>query len=170
MPSKPSSVKEYLDSLPDDRRRVIAKVRTVIRKNIGKEFKETIQYGMLGYCLPHSVYPHGYHCDPKQPLPFAGVASQKNHIGLYLFCLYSSPGDQQRFREEWLATGRKLDMGKACVRVKKLEDIPLEVLGRAIKRATARKFVKAYESGLPASVLEKRGKKKSTRKKTARRS
>ena len=156
MPAKPPTVKQYLDSLPEDRRRVIAKVRATIRKNIGKEFREGIQSGVLAYYLPHSVYPQGYHCDPKQPLPFAGVASQKNHIGLYLFCAYCDPQEQERFREEWLATGKRLDMGKSCVRVRKLEDIPLEVLGRAIKRATARKFVKAYEAGLPESVKKKR--------------
>jgi hypothetical protein len=88
-----------------------------------------------------------------------GIASQKSHIGLYLFCVYTQPGEAERFREEWLATGKKLNMGKSCVRVKKLEDIPLEVVGRAIKRITAKKFVASYEASLPESVKKKRARK-----------
>ncbi len=147
MPEKPTTPKAYLDSLPEDRKRAISAIRTVIRKNLNPGFKEGMQYGMIGYYVPHSVYPDGYHCDPKQPLPFASLASQKNHIGIYLFCLYSSPGDMAKFVEEWEATGKRLDMGKSCVRVKRLEEVPLEVLGRAIKRATVKKFVAAYEAG-----------------------
>ena len=168
MPSKPSTVKELLDSLPDDRRKAIQAIRKVIKANLDKKFTEGIQYGMLGYSLPHKVYPAGYHCDASQPLPFASVASQKNHIGLYLFCVYCDPDEQQRFREEWLASGKKLDMGKSCVRVKSLDDIPLEVLGRVIKRMTARKFVAAYEASIPASTREKAAKKASKKKPAAK--
>jgi Domain of unknown function (DU1801) len=156
MQAKPTTVAEYLVSLPDDRRRAVKAIRKVIKASIDKPFKEGLQYGMLGYFLPHSVYPEGYHCDPTQPLPFVSVASQKGHIGLYLFCIYCCPEDQAKFRKEWLATGKKLDMGKSCVRVKKLEDLPLEVLARALKRMTAKRFVKAYETLLPASVKNKR--------------
>jgi hypothetical protein len=147
MPTKPKTVEAFLDALPEDRRQAIEAIRKVVRKNIDKKFEEGIQYGMLGYYLPHSAYPAGYHCDPKQPLPFASIGSQKNHIGLYLFCIYCDPDEQERFKEEWLATGKRLDMGKSCVRVKKLDDLPLDVLGRAFKRMTASKFVKAYEAG-----------------------
>lgn len=171
MPSKPTTVKELLASLPPDRREAIEAVRATIKKNIDKRFKEGIQYGMLGWFLPHSEYPEGYHCDPKQPVPFVSVASQKNHIGLYLFCVYTTPGEPERFAKEWKAAGKKLDMGKSCVRVKKLEDIPLPVLAKAIKRNTAKKFVAAYEASLPESVLKKRAgaatKKKAAPKKKA---
>ncbi len=156
MPEKPTTPKAYLDALPDDRKRAISTIRTVIRKNLNPGFKEGIQYGMIGYFVPHSVYPDGYHCDPKQPLPFASLASQKNHIGIYLFCLYCNPGDMEKFVEEWKATGKKLDMGKSCVRVKRLEEVPLEVLGRAIKRATVKKFVAAYEAGLSGTAAAKK--------------
>ncbi|MDA1263826.1 MAG: DUF1801 domain-containing protein [Planctomycetota bacterium] len=160
MPTKPSTVKELLDALPEDRRKAIQAIRKVIKANLDKQFAEGIQYGMLGYFLPHKVYPAGYHCDTTQPLPFASVASQKNHIGLYLFCIYCHPEESARFREEWLASGKKLDMGKSCVRVKSLDDVPLEVVGRAIKRMTAKKFVAAYEESVPAAAQKKPAAKK----------
>lgn len=160
-------MKEYLASLPEDRRKALEAIRKVIRANIDKDFEEGMQYGMLGYYLPHSKYPSGYHCAPEQPLPFASVASQKNHIGLYLFCIYCDPGEQETFAREWLASGKKLDMGKSCVRVKKLEDIPLDVVGRAFKRATAKKFVAAYEASLAGSASKKPAAKKAPPKKKA---
>lgn len=148
MPDKPTTVKQYLDSLPADRREALQAIREVILKNLDPAFEEGIQYGMIGYYLPHSVYPKGYHCDPRQPLPFASVASQKNHIGIYLFCVYCDEGEKERFAAEWTASGKRLDMGKSCVRVKNLEGVALGALGKAIKRATAKRFVKAYESAL----------------------
>ncbi len=105
-----------------------------------------MQYGMIGYFVPHSVYPAGYHCDPKQPLPFAGLASQKNHMSIYLMCLYSDSDLQEWFRAAWTKTGKKLDMGKSCVRFKKIEDVPLKVIGQTIKRVPAKKFIERYES------------------------
>ncbi len=167
MPAKTITLREYLAALPADRRPAIEALRKVIKRNIGKEFKEGIQYGAIGYFLPHSVYPNGYHCDPSQPLPFAGIACQKNHIGIYLFCVYTTPGEPDRFREEWLATGKKLDMGKSCVRVKKLDDIALEVVGRAIKRMTAKKFIASYEAGLSDAVKQKIARKAGGKKKAA---
>ena len=158
MKSRATTVEEYLASLPDDRRTAIEAVRKVVAKNIDKAFEEGIQYGMLGWYLPHSSYPEGYHCDPRQPLPFASVASQKNHIGIYLFCLYMDPDHMRLFQEEWQAAGKKLDMGKGCVRVKKLDDIPLDVLGRAFKRIRAKAFVEIYERSLPESAKRKRAK------------
>jgi len=150
MKSSAKTVKDYLKSLPEDRRLAIEALRKVIRKNIDKAFEEGMQYGALGYYLPHSRYPDGYHCDPKQPLPFAGIASQKNHIGLYLFCVYTSSHEEAAFRKDWMASGKRLDMAKSCVRVNKLEDIPLDVVGRAFKRITAKKFVASYERSLAA--------------------
>ena len=134
----------------------------MIRKNIDKKFEEGLQYGMLGYYLPHSVYPDGYHCDARQPLPFASLASQKNHIGIYLFCVYTSPEAQDWLVREWKKTGKKLDMGKSCIRIKKLEDVPLDVLGKLIKRIKAKDFVASYEASLAGS---KSAKKKATKKK-----
>ena len=168
MPTKIQTVTDFLAALPEDRRRTIKALRAVIRKNIDKPFKESIQDGVLAWSLPHSVYPDGYHCNPEQPLPFGGIASQKNHVGLYLFCIYCEPDGPDLFRKQWLATGKKLDMGKSCVRVKTLEDIPLDVVGRAIKRMTAKKFVAAYEAALPASVKKKIAARKTARKPAVR--
>lgn len=164
MSAKPSTVPELLAALPEDRRRTIKALRTVIRKNVDKAFKESVQDGVLAWSLPPSVYPDGYHCNPEQPLPFAAVASQKNHVGIYLFCVYTGPDGPEQFREEWLASGKKLDMARSCVRVKRLEDIPLDVVGGVIKRMTAKKFVAAYEAGLPASAKQKIAHKKATRR------
>ena len=149
MSTKPASPKAYLDSLPDDRRKAIAAVRATIRKNLPKGYAEGIQYGMLGYFVPHSVYPDGYHCDPKQPLPFIGVGSQKNHMALYLFCIYVDPKVQERFVKEWKASGCRLDMGKSCVRFKSIDDVPLDVLGKTVSRIPVKTFVKAYEASRP---------------------
>lgn len=153
MQSKAKTVDAYLSALPEERRSVLAAVRAVILKNLDHQggLEERMQYGMIGYALSHRVYPAGYHCDPKQPVPFAGLASQKNHVALYLFCIYTNPAERERFESEWRATGKKLDMGASCVRFKKLEDVPLAVVGKAIKRATAKRFIAAYESGLSQS-------------------
>lgn len=160
MPAKPATVEEYLATLPEDRRAAVEAVRKVILKNLGKGFEEGMQYGMIGYYVPHSVYPAGYHCDPKQPLPYAGLASQKNSISLYLMGLYGSPEDDAWFREAWAKTGKKLDMGKSCVRFKKLEDVPLDVIGQAIKRIPAKTYIERYEATLAGRGKSKeRGKK-----------
>ena len=156
MPSRPATVAAYLDELPEDRREAVEVLRAAINANIGPEFEEGIQYGMLSWYLPHSVYPHGYHCSPDQPLPFASVASQKRHLGIYLFCTYTVPGERERLAEEWQATGCPLDMGKGCIRAKSIDDVPLKVLGKAIRRVTAKKFVAAYEDALPEKVKGKR--------------
>ncbi|MEZ5977343.1 MAG: DUF1801 domain-containing protein [Planctomycetota bacterium] len=136
MKSSATTVDAYLASLPADRREAIEAVRAVVRKNLDRKIAEGVQYGMVGWFVPHSVYPAGYHCDPKQPLPFASLASQKSHMALYLFCIYGDAEEKARFVEEWKATGKKLDMGASCVRFKKLEDVPLDVVGRAIERMT----------------------------------
>lgn len=142
----PTTVAKYLAALPEDRRKALKAVRKVVRANLDPKFKEGIQYGMIGYFLPHSVYPAGYHVDPAQPLPFASLASQKHHMALYLFCIYAVPGEAERFAAKWKATGNRLDMGKSCVRFRKLEDVPLQVVGDAIRRVTANRFVAAYEA------------------------
>ena len=168
MQSKASTAAAYLAELPPDRKKAISAVRKVVLENLDQKggLEEVMQYGMIGYAVSHAVYPDGYHCDPKQPVPFAGLASQKNHMSLYLFCIYSSEEDRARFEAEWKATGKKLDMGKGCVRFKKLEDVPLEVVGRAIKRATAKRFLAQYEAVIKPTGGAK-GKRPATSKKPA---
>ena len=158
MDTKASTIKRFLSTLPADRRRTIQAIRTVILENIDTPFAEGIQNGAIGYFLPHAVYPAGYHCDPSQPLPFAGIAAQKHHIALYLFCVYTDPQQEAWFRAAWLKAGKRLDMGKSCVRVKTLEDVPLEVVGRLFKRVQAKAFVAQYESSLPPSARRAREK------------
>ena len=163
MISKAKTVNEYLAELPEDRRAAIEAVRTVILKNLDKRYEEGMQYGMIGYYVPHSVYPDGYHCDPRQPLPFASLASQKNHMAIYLMCVYGSPEQEARFRKEWTKTGKKLDMGKSCVRFKKVEDLALDVLGQTIARVPADKYIEFYERAIRTGG-SKRPKKAGTKK------
>ncbi len=125
MQSKATTVEQYLGELPADRREAVQAIRNVILKNLPKGYEEGMQYGMIGYFVPHSIYPPGYHCDPKQPLPFACLASQKNYISVYLGCVYGNPEHEAWFREAWAKSGKKLDMGKSCVRFKKLDGVML---------------------------------------------
>lgn len=154
MPHK--TIQSYLADLSPERLELVEAIRKVIDANVDPRCESGMQYGMPAWYLPHSEYEHGYHTDPKEPLPFASVASQKKHVGIYLFCIYCTPAEQERFAEEWKKTGCPLDMGKSCIRVKSLDQVPLAVLGRAIKRATASKFIRAYEAVLPTSVKKKR--------------
>jgi Domain of unknown function (DU1801) len=151
MKSKAMSVEQYLAELPDDRRQAIEGVRQVILTNLDKDYEEGIQYGMIGYYVPHRIYPAGYHCDPSQPLPFATLASQKNHMSLYLMCVYGSTELAKWFQDAWAKTGKKLDMGKSCVRFKKLDDLALDVIGEAIKRVPAKKYIAAVEAATSGS-------------------
>ena len=150
MSNRVTTVSEYLRSLPDDRRKAIEAVRKVILANLDEDYEEGIGYGMLSYHIPHRVFPAGYHCNPKLPVPFANIASQKNHMAIYLMCIYGVPEQEEWFRKAWAKSGKKLDMGKACVRFKKLEDLPLEVIGEAIRRVPAAKFLAHYQSVLDA--------------------
>ncbi|MDI1447486.1 DUF1801 domain-containing protein [Polyangium sp. 6x1] len=150
MQSKASTVEAYLESLPSDRRAALEAVRAVIRKNLDADYEEGMQYGMIGYYVPHRVFPPGYHCDPKQPLPFASLASQKNHMAIYLMGVYGDTGARQWFEDAWAKTGKKLDMGKSCVRFKKIEDLALDVIGGVIKRMPAKKYVEGYQATLAA--------------------
>lgn len=148
MQSKAATVAEYLASLPEDRRSALQAVRRVFLDNLDKQYAEGMSYGMIGYAVPHSVYPPGYHCNPKQPLPFAGLASQKGHMSLYLMCLYGDATHEAWFRAEWAKTGKKLDMGKACIRFKKVEDLALDVLAEAIRRVPVKAYIARYEQML----------------------
>jgi hypothetical protein len=152
MQSQATTVEEYLSELPADRRAAMQAVREVILANLDQSgYEEGMQCGMIGYYVPHRVFPAGYHCDPRQPLSFAGLASQKNHMSVYMMGLYCGCVEGQEenglvrwFREAWAKSGKKLDMGKACIRFKKLEDLPLDVIGEAIRRVPAKTYIDVY--------------------------
>lgn len=148
MISAASTVDEYLAELPVDRRVAIQAIREVILANLGEGFEEGMQYGMIGYYVPHSLYPAGYHCDPRQPLGFVALASQKNYLSVYLSCLYGDCPQTQEFRKRLAQTGKKLDIGKSCIRVKKLEDLPLNLIGESIARTSVKAHIASYEAAL----------------------
>jgi hypothetical protein len=143
--SKAKTVKEYLAELPPDRKAAISAVREVILKNLPKGFEEVMQYGMIGYVVPHTAYPPGYHCDPKQPLPFVALASQKNHMAVYMMNIYMDKETENWFVKSYRATGKKLDIGKSCIRFKKLEDLALEIIGQAVGRKSVKEYIALYE-------------------------
>jgi hypothetical protein len=156
MAAKPSTVKAYIDGLPEDRRKIVRKVRAEINRNLPKGYKEGMQYGMIGWFVPHSVYPDGYHCDPKQPVPFAGLASQKNYVSVYLMCIYGDAKHRAWFDKAWAKTGKKKNMGKSCIRFKSLDDLPLELIGEAVARVPVKDFLAHYEKAIPKSARRKR--------------
>jgi len=156
MPAAPASVDAYLAALPDDRRAALGAVRDVILASLDAGYEEGIQYGMIGYFVPHRVFPAGYHCDPRQPLPFAALASQKGHMSLYLMALYGDPDEAAWFTAAWARTGKKLDMGKSCVRFKKLDDLPIALVGEAVARLPAARYVARYSEALAASKAAKK--------------
>lgn len=150
MQSKATTVDAYLKSLPADRRAALQAVRAVILSNLDKDYAECMNYGMIGYVVPHAVYPAGYHCNPSLPLPFAGLASQKGHMSLYLMCVYGHADLEKWLRAEFDKAGKKLDMGKACIRFKRAEDLALPAIGAIIKRTTAKKYIAFMEAQLGA--------------------
>ena len=158
MTSDAVTVKAYLAHLPEDRREAIGAVRKAILANLPKGCEERMSRGMIGYVVPHSLYPAGYHCDPTQPLPLAHLASQKNHMALCLLTVYGDPATEQWFRQAWTAAGKKLDTGLGCVRFKQLEQIPLEVIGPAIARVPVEKYI-ARVGQVLATTSKRRGKK-----------
>lgn len=150
MQSKAATVAAYLAELPSERRAVVEAVRQVILQNLDAGYAEGMQYGMIGYYVPHSLFPAGYHCDPRQPLGFACLGAQKNYFSLYLGCVYGNADLRQWFESAWAKTGKKLDMGKSCVRFKRLDDLALEVIAAAIRRVPAKKYIAHYEALLAA--------------------
>ena len=158
-----TTVAKFIASLPADRREGIAAIRKTITENADPLIAEVMQGNMIAYVVPHSVYPNGYHCNPETPLPFLSLASQKNNLAVYLFCNYIMPEEDAKFRAAWKKSGKRLDMGKSCLKIKKIEDAALDVLGKTIKRMTVKKFVKSYEANVPAAGKKKAPKKKSTK-------
>ncbi len=141
-----SSVAEYINGLVEDRQVVIKKLQAIIKKNLPKGFEEEMSYGMIGYVVPHKLYPSGYHCDPKLPLPFLSIASQKNFIALYHMGMYAKPELLDWFTSEYPKHCKsKLDMGKSCVRFKKMEDIPYALLEELMKKMTVADWISIYE-------------------------
>lgn len=141
-----SSVAEYINGLPEDRQVVIKKLQSLVKKNIPKGFEEQMSYGMIGYVVPHTIYPDGYHCDPKLPLPFLSIASQKNFIAIYHMGMYAKPELLEWFTSEYPKHCKsKLDIGKSCVRFKKMEDIPYALLEELMKKMTVADWISCYE-------------------------
>ncbi len=143
--SRAATVEEYLESLPADRRAVVAAVREVILKNLPAGYQETANWGMISYEIPLERYPKTYN---KQPLMYAALAAQKNYFAVYLMCA-CSPELGAWFREAFKKAGKNLDMGKSCVRFRKLDDLPLDVIGEAIARVTPEKYIAYYETTRP---------------------
>ncbi len=149
MATKVTTVKEYLENVPEDRIKQFKKLRSVIKKNLDKGFKETINYNMLGYVIPHKMYPDGYHCSPELPLPFANLANQKNFIAVYHMGMYAEPKIYKWFTEEYGKRCKyKLDMGKSCVRLKKMDDIPYDLIGELMAKMSTKDWIKLYEKNI----------------------
>jgi len=146
MQYKANSPKEYISQLPEERQPVVSKIRDIINKNIPKGFEEQMSYGMLGWVVPHSLYPDGYHCDPKLPLPFINLASQKNFVALYHSGIYANPKLYDWFVSEYPKhCKRKLDMGKSCIRFKSMDDIPYELIEELCTKMTSENWIVLYE-------------------------
>ncbi|TYA52391.1 DUF1801 domain-containing protein [Formosa maritima] len=149
MQYKANSPEDYINQVPEERKEALNKLRKTIKTNLPKGFEEGIQYGMIGYFVPHSIYPDGYHCTPKEPLPFMSFASQKNSINLYHSGIYAVPKIHDWFVNEFPKhSKRKLDMGKSCVRFKKVEDIPFELIAELSKKLTVEEWIDIYESAI----------------------
>ena len=149
MQSQATTVEQYIAELPDDRRSAIEKLRKKIKKNLPKGFKEQMSYGMIGYVVPHSKYPAGYHCSPELPLPFMNIASQKNFIAVYHMGVYAGPALMKWFTTAHAkASPKKLDMGKSCIRYKKPEDIPIELIGELASKITPDEWIAIYEKNI----------------------
>ena len=146
MTSTAATPDEYIDSLPEERKAAMSELRKVIIKNIPKGFHEEMSYGMIGYVVPHSIYPAGYHCTPKLPLPFLSIASQKNFIAVYNMGMYADEKLLNWFVSEFPKhTTTKLDMGKSCIRFKKPEQIPYKLIGELASKMTVKDWIEVYE-------------------------
>ncbi len=140
---------EYILQLPENRQVVISKLREIIKENLPKGFEEAISYGMIGYVVPHTIYPAGYHCSPELPLPFLNIASQKNFVAVYHMGIYLKKELFDWFINEFPKHSKsKLDMGKSCIRFKKMDDIPYKLLGELATKMTVDEWIKSYESVL----------------------
>jgi hypothetical protein len=146
MRSEATTVERYLDSLDPEWKGMIERLREILLENLPEGFEETMMYGMIGYAVPHSIYPDGYHVNPELPLPFINLAAQKNNISLYHMGLYGNENLErwfdQHYKEE---VGKKPDMGKSCIRFKKEEDIPFKLLKELLQKITVDEYIRSYE-------------------------
>jgi len=141
-----ASPDDYVSQIPAERRDAINRLRKVIKDNIPEGFQETMSYGMIGYVVPHSIYPKGYHTTPDLPLPFISLASQKNNIAIYHMGLYADGPFLEWFKKEYaLRCKSKLDMGKSCIRLKKIEDIPYDLFGELASKISVEEWIETYE-------------------------
>lgn len=149
MQYKATSPEDYISQVPEERQATLKKLRKTIKDNLPKGFEEGIQYGMIGYFVPHSTYPDGYHCTPSEPLPFMSFASQKNSVNLYHSGIYAVPEIHDWFVSEYPKhSKRKLDMGKSCVRFKNMDDIPFDLIGELCKKLTVDEWIAIYEKNV----------------------
>lgn len=149
MQSQAKTPAQYVKELPDDRKAAIQKLRKIIKANLPEGFKEVMSYGMIGYVVPHSLYPDGYHCDPKLPLPFMNIASQKNHIAVYHSGVYASPKIMKWFTTEYAKhSSRKLNMGKSCIRFSKPEHVTYDLIGELATKFTVQDWIDLYEKNV----------------------
>ncbi len=147
MQSKAITADQYIAELPEERKEVMQKLRETVLKNLAEGFEETMQYGMISYVVPHSIYPAGYHCKPTDALPFMSIASQKNHIGFYHSGIYTDPVLMAWFVAQYPKHAKgKLDMGKSCVRFKNPKNIPFDLLGELTSKITVEAWITKYES------------------------
>ncbi len=149
MQYKANSPEDYINQVPEERQETLRKLRKIIKNNLPEGFEEGIQYGMIGYYVPHSTYPDGYHCKPEEPLPFMSFASQKASVNLYHSGIYAIPEIHDWFVNEYPKhCKRKLDMGKSCIRFKKMEEIPFDLIAELCKKITVEQWINVYETNI----------------------
>jgi hypothetical protein len=147
MKTNAENIEEILNSVPEERKEVYAKLHQTIVENLPEGFEAAISYGGLGYVVPHRIYPNGYHCKSSEPLPFAGIASQKNSINFYHMGIYADPKLYDWFVEEFPKhSQQKLDMGKSCIRFKKIQDIPYQLIGELMQKISVNDWIAQYEN------------------------
>ena len=153
MQYKAETPDQYIEQIPQERQAVMQQLRDVIKTNLPDGFEETMSYGMIGYVVPHSLYPDGYHCDTNLPLPFMNIASQKNFIAVYHSGIYADPNLMQWFVDEYPKYVKtKLDMGKSCIRFKKPDQIPLQLIGELATKMTPQQWINTYEANIKKKV------------------
>lgn len=156
MQSKARTVAAYLKELPPDRRAAMEAVRQVVLANVDREsVQETMGYGMIGFSIPHRVFPQGYHCDPSMPVPYIGLASQKQYMSLYLMSVYGGSEEERFLRDGFAKAGLRIDLGKCCLRFKRLEDLDLDVVAQTIRRVPARAYLDRYVAAVPKNAWKK---------------
>ena len=149
MQYKAATPDDYIAQIPEERKEVITKLRKIIKENLPKGFEEQMNYGMIGYVVPHSIYPNGYHCDTKLPLPFMNIASQKNFIAVYHMGIYANDDLMEWFVAEYPKhVSTKLNMGKSCIRFKNVKKIPYDLIGELVQKMTVEDWISLYEKNI----------------------